>query len=669
MKLYIGANYHPHDWDENRWSVDIGLMKEAGVNAVRMGHLCWDSYEPEEGVYTFEWFDKVMDLFDQAGIKVILDISLRPAPVWVHKLCPGCSISSKNGVVQASLHRYMEDIADPAYQFYAFRFAEIMIKRYREHPALMAFALCNEVGAGMVSYSEYARSRFVAWLKNKYKSIEVLNKTWNTQRWCRKLTSFDDVPLQENELACGAPEAWLDMRRFFSDGQIDFMKKFYALAKRLAGDIPCTTNLYPDNQELGYDYLKEYEKFIEQPGIGYYPMYDVEDKRQQYFITVMKHDSGELNKPLWFLEFQTGTEGVMEGPKGFMYMQVMLGLLHRGEVALGWTWRTMYGGKEQYYHGILGHDGYPTGNFEDLKRLASDFRKLEKYAFPYVPKPAIGVAYSQDSWWMARYHKEQFKQDYLDNLIEVQKVFFENNLEYNFVNLRNLQNQYKLLIIPGHIITEQSVTGTVREFVKQGGTVIMTGYSGVADGTGSAFTVPHPGNLADVFGIRVAGFYRSDMNCYFEEKARTIEHKGKERELLRVTSGEEEFFVNLDYYEKLELSSAESVAEYADKGLCAVSVNQYGKGKAYYAAAESNYEMLSWLIDKVTRDMEVGERFTLPHLVQGRKIAEGQYFYVNMSRRKMEIPLNRPGRGILTGKRYDKTLVLEGYQCELIVCE
>ena len=85
MALYIGTNYHPHDWEEERWEVDIDLMKKAGVNTVRLGHLCWDSFEPDEGVYTFEWFDKVMDSFEKAGIKVVLDISLRPAPIWVHK--------------------------------------------------------------------------------------------------------------------------------------------------------------------------------------------------------------------------------------------------------------------------------------------------------------------------------------------------------------------------------------------------------------------------------------------------------------------------------------------------------------------------------------------------------------------------------------------------------
>ena len=62
MSLYIGTNYHPHDWPKERWEKDFQLMKEAGFDTVRLGHLCWDSYEPEDGVYTFEWFDQVMEL-------------------------------------------------------------------------------------------------------------------------------------------------------------------------------------------------------------------------------------------------------------------------------------------------------------------------------------------------------------------------------------------------------------------------------------------------------------------------------------------------------------------------------------------------------------------------------------------------------------------------------
>lgn len=194
----------------------------------------------------------------------------------------------------------------------------------------------------------------------------------------------------------------------------------------------------------------------------------------------------------------------------------------------------------------------------------------------------------------------------------------------------------------------------------------MTGYSGMVNSTGTAYLTPHPGNLSDVFGVRVASFYRTDMPCFFEENAVLKKHNGKDRELLRLVSGEWEMMLDVDYYEQLELSTARPVVEYADKEMCAVSVNPYGKGKAYYVAAESNAELMKWVVDHAVRDMDVGQRFELPKGVQGRKIADDQYFYVNMNRYRVEFDIPSGGRGVLSEREYQNRLALDGYQCELI---
>lgn len=98
QQLYVGANYHPHD-DKNPQKIqkDIELMKAAGFKVVRMGHLAWDSYEPSEGKFDFKWFDTVMDMMDRAGIKVILDIAIRPAPIWLHHKYPSIDITNASG--------------------------------------------------------------------------------------------------------------------------------------------------------------------------------------------------------------------------------------------------------------------------------------------------------------------------------------------------------------------------------------------------------------------------------------------------------------------------------------------------------------------------------------------------------------------------------------------
>lgn len=159
QQLYVGANYHPND-DKNIEKIknDILLMKDAGFTVVRMGHLAWDSYEPSEGKFDFVWFDKVMDLMNDAGIKVILDIAIRPTPIWLHHKYPSINIVDANGDVQYPNHRYMEDVGDPMYQKYAVRYADTLTKHYAKYPALMAFGIDNESGDGRISYSEIGRA-------------------------------------------------------------------------------------------------------------------------------------------------------------------------------------------------------------------------------------------------------------------------------------------------------------------------------------------------------------------------------------------------------------------------------------------------------------------------------------------------------------------------------
>lgn len=665
MSLYIGANYHPHDWDRERWRTDIELMQQAGFTTVRLGHLCWDSYEPDDGVYTFEWFDEVMDLFAEAGIGVLLDVSMRPAPVWVHKLCPGCNIVSK-GSLQHSVRRYMEDVSDPAYQHYALRFAEILVKRYAGHPALFAFGLCNEQGSGLRSYSEQNRQRFVQWLKHKYGTVDQLNRAWAAQRWSRRLTSFDDVVFPENGFVTGAPEACLDMRRFFSDGIGDFLVKLKETVERCAPGVPHSSNHYAELEGLGFDYLKVCDDFVDYPGMGFYPGFQITE-RYHFMGSNYSHRLAETDKPMWCLEFQAGGQGLQHGPYGAIRMQAMLSLLNRGQMILGWTWRSMLAGEEQYLCGILGHDGLPTVNYKEYREIASYMKKLQEYAFPYVPVPEIAMAYSFDNEMVLQYGQKQYHQTSRQNLVEVMKVFYDLNIDFNTISLKNRKHDYKLLLLPSYVMMSEEEAAAVREFVAEGGTAIMTAYSATVDEHNQVFGTPRPGRLGDVFGIRVAGFDRTGAEWRdFAENVKIVEDAKGKRELLKV-SADEEFYIDVEYYEELELHSAKEYAAFPEKGICAVSVNEYGKGRAYYVAAESNTVLLEWLVKKLIPELGLKEGMQVPEGIQAREIAEGQKFYVNTTNRAVTVPLEKPGRGVLTEKEYEKQFTLRPYDAELLI--
>ena len=75
----------------------------------------------------------------------------------------------------------------------------------------------------------------------------------------------------------------------------------------------------------------------------------------------------------------TGGFGIHHAAMGMNRMYAFWCLLHRMQMMLGWTWRSMLNGEEQYLTGMLNHDGRPNENYREYQWIASDFRKLEKY--------------------------------------------------------------------------------------------------------------------------------------------------------------------------------------------------------------------------------------------------------------------------------------------------
>ena len=204
-QLFVGTCYQPVDRSPDQINQDIAIMKHAGFNVARMGDLSWDSFEPSQGKFTFEWFDSIMDKMHAAGIQVILDIPGLPAPTWLHRAYPGVDIVAQDGTRLPPAERYMDNISDPNYIREVGAMADALMKRYAHHPAVIAVGYDNEIGNGFMSYSEADRQRFITWLKQKYGTIDALNKAWATQRWSRRLNNFEDVdiPLGEWSWAIG----------------------------------------------------------------------------------------------------------------------------------------------------------------------------------------------------------------------------------------------------------------------------------------------------------------------------------------------------------------------------------------------------------------------------------------------------------------------------------
>lgn len=654
QELYVGANYHPHD-DKNIEKIkkDIQLMKEAGFKSVRMGHLAWDSYEPTEGNFDFAWFDTVMDLMNKAGIKVILDIAIRPAPIWLHQKFPTIDIVDPSGNKLYPNHRYMDDVGDPNYQKYALRYTDVITKHYAKHPALLAFGIDNESGDGPISYSETVRQRFILWLKKKYTTAENLNKTWAGQRWSRRINDFQEVGLPASGSVVGAPERVLDFRRFESDEINQFLFKILDKVNENAPGVLTNTNAWFYSPLRYFDYSDiAYSGKMTRQGAGFYPGNALTTNwgvmNSSFGISRIQFES---KNPFWCSEFTTMT-AVPNSIRKSAYATLMYG----NQMVCGWTWQSMWAGEEQYLQGMLDWDGVPNRKYDEYKKIATEFNKIGKY-FPYKAQPEVGMAFSFPS----QIASSSFPMRQDDQLQSCWNLFYYRNMDANVVEISKSALKYKLLIVPGVTVMDETTAAKIREFVKNGGTVIMTSNSAVVDETGQVFASTHPGRLSDVFGIRVASYEETESLNEISRKA----YKGKKLEFTYKGKAVDTESARFDVIESKGAELIGSITS-LDKDYPIMTSNKYGKGKAIYVGLPADGSVLNPLLDELIDELGIKKGPNVPSGVMARQIDKTHYLYLNVSGEPKEIEMKGKSTSILFDKEYNGKFTIAPYEPEFI---
>ena len=659
-ELYVGANYHPHDSPPQVWARDIKLMQDGGIRVVRMGHLAWDSFEPRDGQFDFAWFDQVMDQMHASGIKVILDLAVRPAPLWLHTAHPSVNVTDVNGVPQYPNHRYYEDVGDPVYQRYALRFAETVVRHYAKHPALLAFGLDNEPGDGRISYSAGARARFIAWLRAKYGTVEKLNEAWAGQRWSRRIGEWNEVgfpvsagvPGAPERTLVGSPERRLDFRRFVSDEVAGFFGQLLDLVKAEAPGMLTTTNMWYYSDTKYFDYAPiAYADKLARGGCGFYPGVSLRDNLDGALFGLVRIQF-ENTTPFWCTEFVSDT-AVPGAVRRAAFASLMLG----NQLACAWTWQTMSAGEEQFLQGLTDWDGRPNRKYDEYKALADDFRKIAPYGFPYQPHAEAALAFSFPSQIASASFPEPH-----DRQAETAFSWFnQRNLDVRMVDLRFSKLPFKLLILPGYAVMDDVSAGRIREFVHQGGTVVMTGYSAVLDEHGQAFTTTHPGKLSDVFGIRVGGFEVSEL---MNERSKI----GTSGQQLRVAYRTRELACEAPRFDVIEAQGAEVLGRMVglDRDYPLVTRQRYGRGTALYLGLPARPVLLEAVLGDLVGELGIKLGPAVPAGVMARQIDARHFLYLNLDGVAKRIEVPGPSRSILHEQAYQDGFVLEPFEADFV---
>lgn len=660
QELYVGANYHPHDLREADWNRDIPLMKAAGFKVVRMGHLAWDSYEPSEGRFDFAWFDRVMDLMHEAGIKVILDIAVRPAPIWLHAKFPSIDITDSSGSRLYPNHRYMEDVGDPNYQDYAMRFADALVRRYARHPALLAFGIDNEPGDGPISYSDAVRMRFITWLEKKYPTVDALNQAWAGQRWSRRISRFEEVGLPESGSITGPPERVLDFRRFVSDEINHYLSRLIQTVETDAPGTLMTTNMWYYSPMRYFDYSGiAYSGRLTRAGCGLYPSDLLSDtKGLENALFGIARIQFENSTPFWCTEFTTATAA----PKSIR-RSAYASLLYGNQMICGWTWQSMRAGEEQYLEGMLDWDGVPNRKYDEYRQLASEFRKIERYGFPYKVRADVGLAFSFASQ-IASVSSPEYPEAHDIQLQNCFGFFVRRNVDTRVVEVSRSALGYKLLIMPDVAVMDGETAARVRDYVDKGGTLIMTAGSAMLDANGQVFADTRPGRLSDVFGIRLAGYEDTEV-------LNGLSRESLSGQNLHVIYEGQSLSLESPRFDVIESRGAEVLGRIVslDKDYPIVTSHRFGRGRAIYVGLPVRGELLGPILDPLIAELSIARGPVTPQDVIARRIDSRHILYLNLGGKPREVRLKGPSKSILWDRAYRDEFNLGPYEPDFVETE
>ena len=87
-EMTMGVCYYPEHWPRALWESDLDRMLEAGITRIRIAEFAWSKFEPEEGVFTFDFFDEFLELCGRKGMKVILGTPTATPPAWLTQKYP-----------------------------------------------------------------------------------------------------------------------------------------------------------------------------------------------------------------------------------------------------------------------------------------------------------------------------------------------------------------------------------------------------------------------------------------------------------------------------------------------------------------------------------------------------------------------------------------------------
>ena len=651
-RISYGGDYNPEQWPKEVWAEDMKLFREAGIDTVTLNVFSWAALQKADYEYDFSKLDEIMEYVRENGLKVILATSTAAHPAWMASAHPDILRVNYYGQKRKFGARHNSCPNSPTFLKFAPRLAGKLAERYAKYENLIAWHISNEYNS--VCYCKNCEAAFRDWLKEKYGTIEEVNRAWCTSFWSHTFYDFDEivVPNKLTEETSRFETCFqgisLDYRRFLSDSMLHECALEAAEIKKYTPDVPVTTNFMHFFKDLDY---RKWADVLDFTSWDSYPFFDEDRADVSMWHDYMRSLKG--GQPMLLME---QTPNVTNWQKynfirrpGVVRLWSWRSVAHGADGVLFFQLRRSQGAMEKMHGAVIDHVGLgTTRSFKELAVTGREFEALGDTLLGARTDASAAIIFDYDNMWASEYccgpSRDPEYKSYRNEVMRFYKALNALNISTDVIAEEDDFDKYRLLIAPIMYMVKPGVAERIERFVENGGTFVASAFSGIVNETDLVYLGGYPGPLKKVLGIWV-----EEIDCLPPEEKNSFVYGGKRYEA-------KQYF---DIISSLDPTCRPLAAYEHDfyAGKPAVTKNDFGKGFAYYVATRSSDDFYFDFLSYIAKEAGVRPVYeALPGLeVTERHNENGRFtFFLNHNDDSLEITLPAVGKALLSGENAAK---------------
>lgn len=521
----IGVYYYPEAWPSNQWGRDIANIKKLGLEFVHMGEFAWAFMEPEEGKFSFDWLERNVQLCADQGLKVVLCTPSPTPPVWLVRQHPEVLMVDAKGRRMQHGSREHACWSTAAYRQQVEKIVTELGKRFGKNPAVWGWQLDNELShyGKDFCYCEACTAKFQAWLKQKYGTIESLNRDWGNAFWSQIYQEFTQIQIPNPEVLPQQvnPHAQLDFQRWFAEEAADYLRFQTAILRRHCPNQWITSNfmnvhspIYPPLSGKDLDIIT-------------WTLYPAHGNLETGALGFRLGNGAEMGFMHDFLRNINGAQGLMElqpgqvnwgdvNPQpypGAVYLWIMRAFAGGAKMVCTYRYRQPLSGGELYHYGLVGPDGVTTSTGgEQYSQAAHDLARLRQlYRADAQPPKAYAarrtaLLYNVDNRWDIDNHKQTIRWDTMRHVLKYYRGLKRLGCPVEVITEDKDFAHYPFLVAPAYQLVDEKLVQRWTRYAENGGHLILSCRTAQKDRRGHLWEAPWASPIHALIGASIPAY-------------------------------------------------------------------------------------------------------------------------------------------------------------------